>query len=156
MQLSRHAYNTSIQHMCITHAKRSNAPGLANPVVSMMTWSIVSRRSHRLLRARTRSSRTVQHRQPLDNSVTCSPVPSSTSLEATSSESMLISPNSFSMTMEVCGGTWGGCCEGSWGEGEDMRWSAAGVEGSVWVCSGQVDKEMGRRGGRGAQGQEAH
>jgi hypothetical protein len=46
----------------------------------------------------TRSSRTVQQRQPLERTVIASPLPSSTSLRATSSLSMSISPNSFSMT----------------------------------------------------------
>jgi hypothetical protein len=48
------------------------------PVVSMTMWSNSLRRCHRLLSAATRSSLTVQQRQPLDSTVMESPVPSST------------------------------------------------------------------------------
>lgn len=74
-----------------------------SPVVSITMWSNSSRRFHRLLSAATRSSRTVQQRQPLESTVTASPVPSKVSLRATSSLSMSISPNSFSMTVGCVG-----------------------------------------------------
>ena len=85
--------------------------GSARPVVSITIASKVFLRSGFVTSStstRTRSSRTVQHRQPLESVTTVSPDSPKTSREATSAESMSTSPNSFSMTARRGSGAWPG------------------------------------------------
>ena len=78
--------SSSTKKVCTT------GPGSARPVVSMRMWSNLSRRFMRLPTMRMRSPRTVQQMQPLFISKI------SSSALMTSSWSIPISPNSFSIT----------------------------------------------------------
>mmetsp|Transcript_3969 Transcript_3969/g.7733 ORF Transcript_3969/g.7733 Transcript_3969/m.7733 type:complete len:202 (+) Transcript_3969:1624-2229(+) len=90
----------SRRYCCESWSSRKNVwmmgAGLASPVVSMSTWSNLSRLfMARSLSMFTRSPRTVQQRQPL-LSISTSSSPASSA--ATRDPSISISPNSFSMT----------------------------------------------------------